>query len=76
MRFQIIMNMGSFNGNSVHQIICEHPAKSLDDFVEYLDGRDFVTVEEWYRDHNTKDLYRVGDVSLNCALIGKIKLFK
>ena len=76
MRFQVTMNMGSFSGNPVHQVICEHPANSLDEFMDILDGFNYIMVEEWYRHNETKEYYATSKIILNTSLIGKVKVFK
>lgn len=78
MRFQITMNMPSRSGNSVHQIIGEHPAKSLGELVEVLSNSDFIIVSEMYKDNDAPkgqgDFYGVGDIAINPLFIGKIKV--
>jgi hypothetical protein len=77
MKFQITMNMASFSGNNlVHQIIGEYPVNSLEEFIKVLSGNDFVIVEEWYRNVESREYYRAGTVALNPLLIGKLKVFK
>ena len=80
MRFQITMNMPSRNGNAVHQIVGDHPAMSLSEFVEALSGIDFIVVEELYRDVDANkhvgDYYSVGSIALNPLFIGKVKALK
>lgn len=72
-RFLITMNMPSRSGGLIHQVICEHGAKSLDDFVSLMDGADFVVVEEFYRNADGSQ-YSMGRIALNVMHIGKIKL--
>jgi len=73
------MNMPSFAGNSVHQIIGEHPAQSLEDLVSALNEYDFLTVVEVYKDAGSKsqvsEYYLKGPIALNCVHIGKVKEF-
>ena len=80
MRFQITMNMPSRAGNAVHQIIGEHPAASLNDFVTAMSGADFIVVEELYKDGDAGkhlgDYYSVGTIALNPMFIGKVKALK
>lgn len=80
MRFQITMNMPSRSGNSVHQIIGDYPVDSLEGFLTALSNRDFVIVEEVYRDNDaTKavgNYYSVGKIALNHIYVGKIKVLK
>lgn len=55
----------------VHQVIAEHPAKSVDELAELLNKQDFITVEEFYKDNG--DYFSVGKTVLNQRHIGKIK---
>jgi hypothetical protein len=74
MRFQITMNMPARNGNSVHQIIGDHPSESLEAFAEALNVSDFIIVDELYR--HDGDLKPQGPVVLNPMFIGKIKEYR
>lgn len=76
MRFQITMNMPSFTGNPIHQVIVEYPVNDLASFIEELNGSDFLVAEEWYRNAETKEYYYAGEVALNPLFIGKVKVFK
>lgn len=73
MRFFITMNMPSRGGNSIHQIIGEHHAASLDEFHETLNENEFVVVEEFYK-NQTGGFYSVGGIILNTMHIGKVKV--
>ena len=74
MRFLITMNMPSYSGNAVHQIQAEHSSKSLEEFADALMQNDFVIVEEFYRDQNTKEDYSRGFMAINHQYVGKIKV--
>jgi hypothetical protein len=77
MKFQVTMNMPSFAaGNLVHQVIAEYPASSLADFIKALSSADFIIVDEWYRNAETKEYYFAGQVALNPLIVGKVKVFK
>lgn len=80
MRFQITMNMPSRSGNSVHQIIGDHPAKSLADLVDILSSSDFIIVDEIYKDNDSGkgygNFYSVGQIAINPLFIGKIKVLQ
>jgi len=80
MRFQITMNMPSRSGNSVHQIIGEHPAQSLEEMTEALACSDFIIVDEIYKDNEAArgvgNFYSVGKIALNPLFIGKVKVFQ
>ena len=73
MRFLVTMRMPAFSGSLVHQIVGEHPAESLEDFVEELHQRDFVILTEYYKNPNTGEYYSRGPIAINHAHIGKIK---
>jgi hypothetical protein len=79
MRYLFTMNMPSFSGNSVHQIIGDHPATSLDELADALNINDFVTVTEVYKEAGQKlqvsEYYLKGPIILNCMHIGKVKEF-
>lgn len=79
MRFQITMNMPSRSGNSVHQIIGDHPARDLEEMVDIISRSDFIIVDEIYKDNDagrgTGNFYSVGKLAINPLFIGKIKAF-
>ena len=70
------MNMPSFNGNGVHQIVAEYPVNSLEEFVDAISNRDFIIVDEYYKSNETKEYYKVDQIVLNPLFVGKIKVFK
>lgn len=73
-RFSFTMNMPAKNGNSVHQVVADHAAVSLDEIKYALAENDFLNVEEMYRDLNG-DYYSKGRILLNYRHIGKVKIF-
>lgn len=78
MKFLITMNMPARSGVPIHQIICEHPSGSVEDFVSALERNDFLIVEEFYRDmeapRGSDSYYSVGRVAINHRYIGKVKM--
>lgn len=76
MRFHITMNMPSRAGNFVHNIIGEHSAKSLTEFLSVLADNPFVVVKEIYFDEVSREMYPVGDLAINPYWIGKIKVYR
>jgi hypothetical protein len=48
------MHMPSFGGHPVHQIIGDHPAKSLEDLVEEIGNSDFIIISEIYKDDGNR----------------------
>jgi hypothetical protein len=73
MRFLLTMNMPARGGSPIHQITCDHPSKSLEEFCDYLSDYEFVIVNEIYRDKRGEP-YSVGDIVVNTAFIGKVKV--
>jgi len=79
MRFVITMHMPSRNAMKtpvaplVHQVLCEHSAKSLAEFETIIGEYPFVTVEELYKDQDRNTYFSVGPVILNTMHIGKVK---
>jgi len=73
MKFYITMNMPSRGGNSIHQVIGDHDAEDLNDFVYTLNESEFILVEEFYRKQDGS-LYSVGPIVLNTMHIGKVKV--
>jgi hypothetical protein len=74
MRFLLTMNMPSYGGALVHQIQAEYPVDNLSEFVDVLTNNDFVIVEEYYKDQQTKESYSRGNVAINYKYVGKIKV--
>lgn len=56
----------------VHQVIAEHPARSLEEFLEIANSNDFIIIEEFYKDDS--GYFSVGKTMLNHAHIGKVKV--
>lgn len=74
MRFLITLNMPSRKGEPVHQIVCDYPTDSLDDFMGTLNDCDFICVEEFYSKSDSGGYYSVGMMLLNTMHIGKVKV--
>lgn len=74
-RFLITMNMPTRNGSPIHQVICEHEALSVADFIRGMGYAEFLIVEELYRDQGG-NYFKAGKVALNVKHIGKIKMDK
>ncbi len=62
--------MASGNGLAVHQIVGEHPAKSLDELTRMLAADGFVIVEEFYSTGESQ-----GEIMLSDKVVGKIKVW-
>ena len=77
MMFELILNMPVRASNApVHRIVCQHKAKSLQEFTMELQQTDFIIVEEFYPDKNTAVYTTHGPIALNHRFIGKIKEWK
>jgi hypothetical protein len=69
------MNMPTRSGSPIHQVICEHEALSVADFIKGMGNAEFFIVEELYRDQ-AGNYFNAGKVALNKRHIGKIKMDK
>lgn len=73
MRFLLTLNIYSNKSTKpLHQMTVEHPAESLEDFVEALTGQDFLIVSVVYIDEHTNERSIRGQVALNYHAISKI----
>lgn len=73
--FYITMNMQSRSGNPTHQVVASLAGvKTLEEFLEALNGNDFLMVEEFYRKSEGGGHYSVGEIVLNTMHIGKVKV--
>jgi len=76
-KFLITMNMPARSGVPIHQIICEYPATGIADFCKALESHDFLIVEEFYRNAESKGeidaYYSRGLTGINHRYVGKIK---
>lgn len=79
MKFQLTLNMPSRQGQSVHQVIIEHPSKSVSDFINMMNAQTFFIAQEWYRDKNEEGenaFYMAGELGINRDWVGKVKGYK
>jgi hypothetical protein len=73
-KFFFTMNMQSRSGNPTHQVVgSARHVNSLGDLVELMQHRDFIIVEEFYKNPDGS-YYSRGDTILNTAHIGKVKV--
>jgi len=76
-KFLLTMNMPARSGVPIHQIVCEYPATGIADFCKALESHDFLIVEEFYRNTESKNdhdaYYSRGLTGINHRYIGKIK---
>ena len=79
MKYQISLNIPSYNGKLVHQIICEHSSDSIVEFCQLLNDQKFIIMEEFYKEKESPSAlatyYSVGYVCINTDWIGKVKEF-
>lgn len=76
MKFEVIMNMPVRDGALVHRIVCEHPARSLNDFMDKLADDGFIIVEEFYPKYPRSAIYEShGEIALAYSTIGKVKVW-
>ena len=77
MMLELIMNMPVRASNApVHRIVCQHKAKSLQEFTMELQQTDFIIVEEFYPEAHSTIYVNHGPIALNHRFIGKIKEWK
>lgn len=79
MRFQFTLSMASRAGSPVHQVLGEHPAKSLSELLEVICDNPFIMVEEIYKDSEAGrngSFYGVGELLINTNVIGKVKVHR
>lgn len=74
MRFLVTLNMPSRKGELVHQIACSYPVESIEDFLDAVNGNDFILVEEFYRKPDNAGFFSVGMIIINTMHIGKVKV--
>lgn len=77
MRFVFSMDMPSSQGPMVHQVIADHPAKSIEELCDALKRNNFIVVTQFYKD-DTKGSEVIwtdrGPIILNTDIIGKVSL--
>lgn len=72
------MNMASANGNPVHQITVDHPAKDLEEFLGEMNAYEFIMAHQYYRvkQFDGEIVWKDrGDIIINTAHIGKVQEF-
>lgn len=76
MKFEVIINMPVRDGSPVHRIVAEHPADSLDAFMDQLANDGFIIVDEyWPREVRSPFYVNHGPIALNYSVIGKVKVW-
>jgi hypothetical protein len=73
MKYLVTLNMPSRKGELVHQVVCEHPSGSMEEFLEAVQDNDFILVEEFYRKPESAGFFPVGPLIINTMHIGKVK---
>jgi hypothetical protein len=74
MRFILTLNMPSKAGNSVHQIMGDHPANTLEELATVLIDDGLIVLDEIYKDNNSGTYYSVGPIIITAHVIGKVKV--
>ena len=72
MKFFITLNVPTKNGMS-HQIIGEHPARTLEEFQNILHQEDFIMVEEWQREDG--EVQNKGKLIINQHYVSKVRVY-
>jgi hypothetical protein len=76
MKFEVIMNMPVRDGALVHRIVCEHPAMSLQSFMDQLADDGYIIVDEYYPEYPRSPVYvNHGPIALAYATVGKVKVW-
>jgi len=76
MRFVLTMNMPSSTGHNIHQIIFDHPSKTVKDFCNVLNDEIFLVGRQIYKRYINDDesvFLDRGDIIVNTAHIGKVQ---
>lgn len=80
MRFVFTLNLPTFKNNLVQEVVGEYPAKTLHEIRAHIAaGQTWFLVEQFYitgdNGGGRKEWKSRGEILLNTAVIGKIKMF-
>ena len=78
MRFVFTMNLPSYKGNLVQQVIGDHDSKSLESLCDTLNNEGFITVAQYYNvihRNGEREWQYKGQMILNTDHIGKVQEF-
>jgi len=71
--------MASFSNNLVHQIICDYPSESVDDFAEALNESQFLVVDQYYNIEDKvtgkREWEYKGPLIINSNVVGKVQQY-
>lgn len=76
MRFVLTMNMPSSTGSVIHQIIFDHPSRSVKELCELLNDEMFIVGRQIYKRFSQDEapvFLDRGDIIVNTAHIGKVQ---
>ena len=73
MFYRITLNMPSHNDSLVHQILGEHPAPAIAEFMEELADQGYVIVTEYYSNAD-KTVFPKRDVAISFDVVGKVSV--
>lgn len=72
MRYQLILNMPSQRGGSVHSIFVEYDAKTIDDLMGTLERQGYIVAVELYKtDGGGMDPHH--EIGIPAMMVGKVK---
>jgi|DEB0MinimDraft_3_1074331.scaffolds.fasta_scaffold57847_3 hypothetical protein len=80
MKYVLTLNMGGQPGSNSHQVIIDHPCETLEEMKKILSSEDFLIVNQFYKEGETRDGEAIwddkGNMILNTHLIGKIRYYQ
>lgn len=70
-RFKITLNMPSRRGGPIHQILCEHSAETIEEFMAQWRDEGYVIVDEFYN-QDDGSLKLNGQIAITDAIGAKV----
>ena len=78
-RFIFTMNMGSYKGRIVHQVIADVDVRDVDELLALLNDNDFIAVDQYYNvndeEASSQDWRYKGRLIMNTGHIGKVQQY-
>ena len=78
-RFIFTLNMGSYKGRIVHQVVGDVDVADIGQLCETLNDTDFIVVDQYYNvndeDSTSQDWKYKGHLVLNTSNIGKVQQY-
>ena len=78
MRFVFTMNLPSYKGNLIQQVIGDHDAKSIESLCDTLNSDGFIIVNQYYNivhRNGEREWQFKGPMILNTDHVGKVQVF-